>query len=152
MSWTTSAESAFPWPTVHRLAAAFAAVAIVRFAGALSTAIPLGDEVPYLEAMTFVSEGRSPYSGFGYFYPPAFAVIGQHLLSAVGTPGVLVVLRLVNSIGAAYLVACSVVFLGGSNLRRWMVGAAVICLSPAVALAFDWGNLSLAIAGLAVVA
>lgn len=140
----------------HGLAALFAAAIVVRFAGSLFSATPLGDEGPYLEAMERVAAGARPYGGTGFFYPPVFAVLGARLLEAVGPTGVLAALRIANVAGGAYLLAVSTHFLAPrlalEPTRRALVGVAVIALSPAVRLAVEWGNLSLAISGLAIAA
>lgn len=134
---------------VHLLACALLLTfAAVRFWPQVASPQPLSDEEAYLQAFRNTLEGRSPYLGTGYYYPPGFAVVGGLLLGAVGALPVLALLRLANLLGLAFTVWLALAWLPPRWPWRLGVAAAFVGLSPAVSFALTYGNITFAVVAL----
>ncbi len=113
---------------------------------------PLRDERAYIAAFEAVRDGRDPYQGTSYLYPPILAEVGGWVVSQIGVMGTLALIRAANVAG---LVACSwlaVAWLPVGPRLRILVSAVVLLASPAVLFGLECGNLSLAVSGMVAVA
>lgn len=105
---------------------------------------PRGDEKVYLAGFTEVLNGDSPYTVRGFYYPPGFARLGAWVLDWGGQVGVLFALRLANHVGICLVIWLAMSWLPLRLGQRWLVGALVLCLSPAIHGGIVWGNVSFA--------
>lgn len=102
----------------------------------------LGDEGQYFDAFESVLAGRSPYDVAGYYYPPAFALVGARMLGAFGEHPTAIALRLANLTGVVAACACAVCWMPARGRARHVTAAALLCLAPPVNAAMTYGNVS----------
>ena len=125
-------------------------VCVLRWWPYLAADHRVNDEISYVRGARLAAGGESPYSRGGYLYPPGPAVLGGAAIERFGLVPTLRVVRLVNYLGLAVVAWVAVGFLPLGAGRRWLVAAAILCLSPAVGFGVAFSNLSLAVGGLIV--
>ncbi len=126
-------------------------VMVLRWPSTVFSPFPVEDEGVYFAAFRLAARGESPYRP-GYFYTPAFAVAGGWAIERLGEVPVLAGLRLANLFGMALIAWCSLAWMPWPWRRRWLTAAAFVALSPVVRFAVLWGNLSLWVVGMLLVA
>ena len=130
--------------------AGLVALGLLRFHDAVFTHAQLADEDGYVAAFDLVRAHRSPYEATRYVYPPALAYVGAALVAHLGAHATALVLRIVNVLGAA--TACGTAVEGtraGTPSLRFLAAAALLCLAPPATTAVEYGNLSGAALGAA---
>lgn len=125
------------------------ALAAIRFGSALLFPAPLGDELAYDRGFALAAAGASPYGEPGFLYPPVFARLGAGL-RAWGAMTPLYLLRALNLAAAVWLAWRCAAWLPWSRRGRWLAGAAVLLLSPALAQGIVLGNVSFLVAAIVV--
>jgi hypothetical protein len=132
----------------HSLAIAILGfVTVARWVPFLFSPAPLFDESIYLGAFRAVAAGKSPYSVHGYYYPPPFAVLGSWLMTLLGQPLLLLLIRSLVVLGLVITVWLALIWWRTPVWRRLVVGAIYLCLAPAVGLGMRTGNISFLIIG-----
>ena len=124
-----------------------ASVTVARWASTLFSPAPLFDEAIYLDAFRTVAAGQSPYSVYGYYYPPPFAVLGGWLLTTLGQPLLLLLIRGLVVLGLVLTVWLSLIWWRTPVWRRLVVGGLYLCVAPAVGLGMRTGNISFLVIG-----
>lgn len=127
-------------------------VCVLRWWPYLTADHRVNDEISYVRGARLAAAGESPYSGGGYLYPPGPAVVGGAAIQRFGLLPTLRAVRLLNYLGLAVVAWVAVGFLPFAAAVRWLVAAAILCLSPAVRFGVAFSNLSLAVGGLIVFA
>ena len=127
-------------------------VTVVRWAPSVLSPTPLFDEAIYLDAFRTAAAGESPYSVYGYYYPPPCAVVGGWLISNLGQTALMMLIRGFVVLGLVVTLWLSLVWWRTSARRRVIVGVVYLCLAPPVGLGLRTGNMSFLIIGLIVLA
>jgi hypothetical protein len=136
----------------HALAISAILVAVlVRFYPAVSSAEPLGDELPQERALEVADSGRSPYVDETYPYPPSLLRLGG-LLRRLPLRSPFLPLRCATILGLSALLWCSTIWLPWLPWRRACFAVVYAVLAPGVGQGVELGNLSFAIGGMVVVA
>jgi len=115
---------------------------LVRYHAEVLATWQLGDEGPYLRAFDHVLAGRSPYADPQYYYPPAFAWAGAHVLVALGARSTVILLRLANLAGVVVACASAVQWMPARRRARRITAAALLCVTPPVMVTMTYGNVS----------
>ncbi len=110
------------------------------------------DEGFYIRAFQAVQQGRSPYSLFGYLYPPPLAYLGSTALSFLGYQATLSILRLLNLLAGFWIVRLALQPFQLRPLPLLFVSLAAIALLPPVAHGLEVNNLSVLTAALGIAA
>ncbi|MEO8274622.1 MAG: glycosyltransferase 87 family protein [Thermoanaerobaculia bacterium] len=122
-----------------------------RFAPSLLNPGPYGDELPHASAIRLAAEGRSPYVGHIFVYPPSTLRIGAALQRL--SPGLpFLPMRCLIVCGLVALVWSSAAWLPGSYGRRLGLALLFVLLAPGVRQGIEFGNITFAAGGLLVAA
>lgn len=131
--------------------AALCGAALLRFYPAVTSTVPLGDEMAQETAYLQQAAGISPYLDGSYVYPPSLIRIGA-LLRQLPLPSPYMPLRAASILGLAIVVWYSTGRLDWKPWQRLGAAALYVGLAPGVRQGIEFGNLSFAVGGCIVVA
>lgn len=113
---------------------------------------PSHDEGLYIRAFQAVQQERSPYSLFGYLYPPPLAYLGSTALSLLGYQTTLSLLRLLNLLAGFWIIRLALQPFQLRPIPLLFVSLCAIAILPPVAHGLEVNNLSILTAALGIAA
>jgi hypothetical protein len=138
------------WQDALAVAAIFVATAL-RFYPAVTSAVPLGDELAQEKAYLQEAAGKSPYLDGSYVYPPSLLRVGA-VLRQLPLVSPFLPLRCLALAGLAFLLWSATGWLGLRPSRCLALALLYATLAPGVMQGVEFGNLSFAVGGMIVLA
>lgn len=143
-------ELPLKWHAV--IVAALVLLVVVSSWDDLTYAEPLRDERAYAAAFEAARDGRDPYQGTNFLYPPIFAQFGGWVTSRFDVMTAMALIRITNVLGVVTCSWLAVIWLPLALRWRVLASAGMLVGSPSVLLGLECSYLSLAISGLMAVA